>query len=439
MAEDDPDTARFVRDVLMDEGYEVEWVEDGVQAKDRIKKERFNLLVTDLYMPNLDGPELLGELQAAGTGIPAIVITARPDYRQMAKFIKNGLYDYFPKPLRLDEFLASVRTALVLSSGKAQLERGETGGLPIIGESAQINKVREAIRTVANVDSTVLLLGESGTGKGLVARNIHCLSSRSEKMFLPVNCAAIPESLLESELFGHEKGAFTGAVFRKMGLFQAAHRGTIFLDEIGELHPALQVKLLEVLEGGTIRVVGSTKEVNVDVRIIAATNKDIEAEVSSGRFREDLYYRLNVVPIVLPPLREHSEDIPILLDFLIAEHNLNIGITKEAMKVLRKYSWPGNVRELDNVLVRASILCEGEKVGLDSLPREVKDAKQTAPGASDEGFVYKKAKREFEKKFFTQLLDKANWDVAKAAELGGVSRTYVYDIIKKHNLRSSAQ
>jgi transcriptional regulator with PAS, ATPase and Fis domain len=289
------------------------------------------------------------------------------------------------------------------------------------------------------VDSTVLLLGESGTGKGLVARNIHCLSSRRNEIFVPVSCGAIPEALLESELFGHEKGAFTGAVFRKLGLFQAAHKGTIFLDEIGDMHPSLQGKLLEVLESGTIRVVGSAKDIHVDVRVIAATNKDVKAEVGRGNFREDLYYRLNVVPITLPPLREHKEDIPILLDFLIARHNLDIGITKEAIKVLRRYSWPGNVRELDNVLVRASIICEGNKVGLDSLPREVTHAEITGPHTPDGELVYKKAKREFEKKFFTQLLDKANGDVAKAAELAGVSRTYVYDIIKKHNLRSPAQ
>ncbi len=439
LVEDDPGMGRFMKNTLVEEGYDVEWVKDGIYAREKVKKERFDLLVTDIYMPQLSGPDLLEELQSSGVNLPTIVVTGKPDYRQVVSFIKGGVYDYFIKPLNVEEFLASVRTGMLVSRSRAlasQPERGEVKAPPIIGESEKIKKVKEIILKVADLNSAVLILGESGTGKELVARNIHYLSQRKNRMFVPVNCGAIPETLLESELFGHEKGSFTGASFRKMGLLEAAHRGTIFLDEIAEMSPMLQVKLLRVLQDKTIRSIGSVRDTKIDVRVIAATNKDLKVEVESGGFREDLYYRLHVVPIHVPPLREREEDIPLLANFLIEKHNLAIKLKAEAVDALKRYSWPGNVRELENVLVRASIVCQGSEVGVDSLPHEVRYAELTSLYASTgEELLYKGAKLEFEKRFFSALLNKVNGDVAKAAKLADVSKSFVYDIIKKHNIK----
>lgn len=439
LAEDDPGVGKLVRDTLTTEGYDVEWVEDGTYAKEMIKKGGFDLLVTDLYLSKLNGPELLDDLQSMGIRIPTIVVTGRPDHRQIVRFIKDGVYDYFTKPLNIEEFLASVRTVLTLSNSVAMtslLEKGESKALAVIGNSEQIKKIKEVIHKVAGLNSTILILGESGTGKGLVAKNIHYSSPRKDKLFVPVNCGAIPETLLESELFGHEKGAFTGAVFRKAGLFEAAHKGTIFLDEIGEMSPLLQIKLLTILEDRVMRSVGSVRDIAVDVRVIAATNKNLKTEVENRRFREDLYYRLNVVPIHLPPLREREEDIPLLIDFFIEKHNLNIEIKEETLQVLLKYSWPGNVRELENVLLRASILCQGKELGVDSLSPEIRYAELKTLSTPNEKLFYKKAKLEFEKKFFSTLLARVDGDVAKAANLADVSRSYIYDIIKKHNIET---
>ncbi|HHT9153340.1 MAG TPA: sigma-54 interaction domain-containing protein, partial [Candidatus Hypogeohydataceae bacterium YC40] len=314
-------------------------------------------------------------------------------------------------------------------------EKEEAKAPPIIGNSESIKRVKEIIHRIASLNSTVLILGESGSGKGLVASNIHYLSPRKDQIFIPINCGAIPDTLLESELFGYERGAFTGATFRKVGLFEAADKGTMFLDEIGEMSPMLQIKLLRVLEDKTIRSVGSVRDIPVDVRIITATNKVLKAEVMNKRFREDLYYRLNVVPISLPPLREREEDIPLLVDFLIEKYNLNIKVSDEAMQVLLKYSWPGNVRELENVLVRSSILSKDKKLDVDFLPPEIRYAELKALSISTDEFFYKKARLEFEKKFFSILLARVDWDVTKAASLADVSKSYIYDIIKKHNIQ----
>lgn len=438
LVEDDLEMGQFVRDTLMEEGYDTKWVEDGIFAKEVVKEGDFDLLITDLYMSKLNGQELLDELHSMGISIPTIVVTGRPDYRQIVRFVKDGVYDYFTKPLNVEEFLTSVKSGVLLSRGKAlasQLEKGEAKAPLIIGKSETMKKVRETINTVANLNSTVLILGESGTGKELVAKNIHYLSLRRGQMFIPINCGSIPEALLESELFGHEKGAFTGAVFRKLGLFEAAHKGTIFLDEIGEMSHTLQVKLLRVLEDKVIRNVGSVRDISVDVRVVAATNKDLKAEVEAKNFREDLYYRLNVVPINLPPLREREEDIPPLIDHFIEKHNLNINIKKEAIKVLQKYPWPGNVRELENILVRLSILCQEREIGVDALPQEIRYAELKNVRTPSEEYFYKKAKMEFEKQFFTTLLARVNGDVAKAASLANVSKSYIYDILKKHNIQ----
>jgi DNA-binding NtrC family response regulator len=438
LVEDDPGMGDLIKDTLTKEGYEVEWVEDGIYAKELVKRASYDLLITDLYLSKFHGPELLDELQSLGIKIPTIVVTGRPDSRQIVKFIKSGVYDYLTKPLNMEEFLVSVRAALLISRSRAIASQLEKEGLKaplIIGKSDKIKQVKENIERVADLDCTVLILGESGTGKELVARNIHFLGQRRERMFVPVNCGAIPETLLESELFGHEKGAFTGAVFRKLGLFEMAHQGTIFLDEIGEMSPMLQIKLLRVLEDGVIRSVGSVRDVYVDVRVVTATNKDLKVAVEDKTFREDLYYRLNVVPIHLPALREREQDIPLLVQFFIEKHELKVKLKEEAMRALRKYPWPGNVRELENVLVRISILSQGKELGVDALPHEIGHADLNDLCAPSEEFFYKKAKVEFEKRFFSTLLAKADGDVTKAARLASVSKSYIYDIIKKHNLQ----
>jgi transcriptional regulator with PAS, ATPase and Fis domain len=338
--------------------------------------------------------------------------------------------------LNIEEFLASVRTVLLLSRSRTNtLPLGPgTKAPPIIGNSDGIKRVKEIIHKVAGLDSTILILGESGSGKGLVASNIHYLSPRSSQIFIPVNCGAIPDTLLESELFGHERGAFTGAAFRKMGLFEAADKGTMFLDEIGEMSPMLQIKLLRVLEDKNIRSVGSVRDVSIDVRIITATNKDLKSEVKNKKFREDLYYRLNVVPISVPPLRERQEDIPLLVNYFLEKYNLNVKISEKTMQVLRKYSWPGNIRELENVLVRSSILNKERELAVESLSPEIRYAELQYLPSPNKEYLYKKAKTEFEKKFFSTLLDRVDGDVAEAAKLADVSKSYIYNIIKKHKI-----
>ncbi len=371
--EDKESMLEMLRNLFQSEGFSVYMTRDGVKGIDLLKTEKIDVIITDLKLPRMDGMELLKEAKLIEPDMPVIVMTAYGSIETAVSAMKMGAYDFITKPFNTDHLVMLTRRAIEQKRIKTENlllkeEHERIKGLPvIIGKSPAINEIIKKIQKVARTKTTVLLMGESGTGKELFARTIHQLSDRSSYPFVAVNCAAIPRELLESELFGYEKGAFTGAEHRKPGRFELASGGTIFLDEIGELELSLQAKLLRAIESGVIERVGGVKPVGVDVRIIAATNKNLSEEVSLGRFREDLYYRLNVFPLVIPPLRERREDIPLLVDYFIKKFvkELNVSekfLSDDAMELLMSYSWKGNVRELENTIERAMILCEGQLI-----------------------------------------------------------------------------
>ena len=361
IVDDDPGFREFLRLFLEKEGYRVSLARDGKEALSRLEEVNPDLILLDLRMPEMGGLEFLEPLRRQGNEPPVIVITAYASLDSAVKAKKEGAYDYLPKPFRLEDLRRKLKEALKSSAPREEIT-GEFMG--IIGRSPAMRRLFSLLPKIARAESNVLITGESGTGKELVARAIHRLSPRRDKPFVVVNCAGIPATLLESELFGYRAGAFTGAKYDKPGLFARAHGGTIFLDEIGDLPPDLQVKLLRVVEYKTFTPLGSSQEVQVDVRIISATNRDLEEEVREGRFREDLYFRLNVLSVHLPPLRERREDIPLLVQHFLEKYSRKmgksgLGISDYALKALMEYDFPGNVRELENIIERSVALESG--------------------------------------------------------------------------------
>ena len=374
------DDERSLRDVLgimlKRAGYDVSVASDGDEAIARIEKELFDLVITDLKMPKTGGLDVLKAVKDASPDSVVLIITAFASAESAVEAMKLGAYDYLTKPFQVDEVQLIIRNALEkrrLSTENMLLKREMAAAAlqtKLIGKSDAMQKVFDVIKKVADTKSNVLILGESGTGKELVARAIHASSARAQMPFVPVNCSALPETLLESELFGYMKGAFTGAATNKAGLFEVANGGSIFLDEIGETTPATQVKLLRVLQEREFRRVGGTQDVKVDVRVIAATNRDLNAAMAGGAFRSDLFYRLNVFPIEMPPLRERQDDIPLLVAYFVDRYARKAGkaignIDKRTMDILQCYAWPGNVRELQNVIERSIVVCETETLAID--------------------------------------------------------------------------
>ncbi len=415
VADDERLMAEMLEEMLRADGMLVEKAYTGKEALEKFRSLDFDLVLLDLRMPEMNGLDVLQEMKKEDSTVPVIVITAYGSVDNAVEALKVGAYDFITKPFKLEELRNAVARALEVE----QLRREKAYLLSeiqeefhfegVIGESPKMKEVMRVAQLVAKTDATVLICGESGTGKELLARSIHYQSNRKDKPFVVVNCGAITETLLESELFGHEKGAFTGAYTRKPGKFELADGGTIFLDEIGEMSPAMQVKLLRVLQEKTFERVGGTTPITVDVRIIAATNRDLKRAVREGTFREDLYYRLNVIPIYLPPLRERKEDLPLLCDFLISRHCRKLhkkirGISPQAMRILRKYHWPGNIRELDNVLERAIILTQDDVIGVDDL--QIFEAPK--PGQW-------KTLKEVEEEYIAQVLEAFAFDLEKAA------------------------
>ena len=381
VVDDEQSLLDFLSLLLTDEGYEVTTADSVARAREALGQDRFELVLCDILMPDGNGLELLGEILDASPATAVIMMTAYTSTKSSIEAMKRGAYAYISKPFDVEELKITVAKALE----RAQLEeenvylRRELEGRytfsNIIGGSAKMQAIFQLIERVARTPSTVLIHGESGTGKELIARAIHFASPRSEARFLSINCGALPENLLESELFGHERGAFTGAVKEKKGLFQEAHGGTLFLDEIGEMSPVMQVKLLRALQERTVRRVGSTREEPVDVRIIAATNQDLPERVEEGEFREDLFYRINVIPVELPPLRSRRDDIPLLTHHFLDKFGRAMGleppkISVEAMRCLEAYEWPGNVRELEN-LVERTLALSGSTEADDSEPATI--------------------------------------------------------------------
>ncbi|MEL6347994.1 MAG: sigma-54 dependent transcriptional regulator [Myxococcota bacterium] len=364
IVDDEPSIRKVLHAQLKRAGYDVTTAPDGAAAIARLEAEPFALLISDLKMPGVGGMELLSFCKVNLPGLPVILITAHGTVDSAVEAIKIGAYDYITKPFDRDELQSVIAKALRAGAANSRsLHEDAAGRFAIIGRTPAMRRIYDRIEKVADKPSTVLITGESGTGKELVASALHDNSSRQDKPFIRVNCGAIPESLFESELFGHEKGAFTGAAASKPGRFELADKGTLFLDEIGELPLGMQVKLLRVLQDGSFERVGGLRSQTVDVRLIAATNRDLHQEVKDGNFREDLFYRLSVIPISLPPLRERIDDIPLLVEHFIKKFNPRLGtdiksLTPEALAALMAHSWPGNIRELENLMERSMLLSD---------------------------------------------------------------------------------
>ncbi len=455
VVDDESAQREVLRTILSSEGYRVDTAGGAAEALQKTARTRFDLVLTDLRMPGADGLSLVGQLTREDPPTLVILMTAYGSMDSAEQAVKQGAFDYLTKPLEREELLLTVgrafeRIRLIQENRllRQQLEeRFRVEG--IVGSHFRLQEVFDKIHRVSNSNSTVLITGESGTGKELIARAIHRHSYRKDRTFVAVSCAAIPETLIESELFGYEKGAFTGAVSRRQGLFEAADKSTLFLDEIGELNVNIQAKVLRVLQEREIRRVGGRESIKVDVRIIAATNRNLEAEVFHGTFRDDLYYRLNVVSINLPPLRERSTDIPQLAEHFVARACADAGrppmaITTEAMRLLLNYHWPGNVRQLDTVLQRAVLLSNGHKIDYTDLPIEVRfsDLPVHEPGKAGSGEGSEDMYRyplppqginleEVEREFILQAMEMSGGVIAKASKLLGLSyRTLQYRLEK---------
>ncbi|MBX3183972.1 MAG: sigma-54-dependent Fis family transcriptional regulator [Polyangiaceae bacterium] len=439
---DDEENLRLVlRTLLKRSGYEVEVAANGEEALGLMDSFGPDVVLTDVRMPRLDGLTLLRTLKAKGSDATVIVMSAYGDHDQALEAMQQGAYDYIQKPFKPEEVVLTLRKAqereLLRRENRALREeiRREHQFEDILAKSAEMQRIFRTIAKIADYKTTVLIGGESGVGKELVARALHRRSSRAGAPFVAVNCGAIPENLLESELFGHKKGAFTHAISDRRGLFEEADHGTLFLDEIGELPLALQVKLLRALEEETIRRLGEGRDLKVDVRIIAATHRDLMKETQAGRFREDLFYRLNVLPIWVPPLRERREDIPLLIEHFIQRNNARLGtsirgVDSEARRLLYEYAWPGNVRELENTIERAMVLSEADQIVASDLPEAVREARDPVQLQLQSGELsVKKTTRVIEEILIRRALQKTKGNRTRAAEVLEIShRALLYKI-----------
>ena len=444
IAEDDRNTLSGLLEILQEEGYEVKGVDSGKKALRTLEREQFDILLTDLRMPDLDGVQLYEQSRAAHPEMKTIVMTAYSSVKDAVDAMKRGVYEYLTKPLNLDELFGIIKKGMeeksVRRESNEQKERVHTYNYEgIIGQSGAMQLVYKAISKVAQSQATVLIRGESGTGKELVCRAIHYNSARAANPLVEISCSSFPETLLESEMFGYEKGAFTGATARKKGRVEMADGGTVFLDEIGEISASVQTKLLRLLQEREVSRLGSTESLKVDVRVITATNRDLEKAIIDNHFREDLYYRLNVIPIFLPPLRERIEDIPALADYFIKRYSaLNrknvTGMSPETLQLCMSYAWPGNVRELENAIENAIVLGEGEIILPEHLPFTV--TSRARGGAHAGSFInagpsYREKMEAAEKMVLEDAIRKAGGNKSEAAKRLGISlRTMRYKIHK---------
>jgi len=448
IVDDDPHFSQMIEYNLKKEGYSVSCVSDGAKAVEAVKVNRPDLVFMDIQMPNMDGMEALQKIKEADADIAVVMITGHADVDVAVKAMKSGAYDFISKPFKPEELKITARNALV-SRGlmkevgrlRSELET-KYDFRNIIGSSGKMQAVFKMMENAISSNVTVIIQGESGTGKELVARAVHYNGPRKERPFIVVNCAAIPETLLESELFGYERGAFTGALERKIGKFEQADNGTIFLDEIAEMSPMTQAKLLRVLEGKEVERLGGHERINVDVRIISATNRELTNEVKESRFREDLYYRLMVFPITLPPLRERKGDIPLLISHFMNIYAKSAGkkishFSSEAMEYLMGYSWPGNVRELENVIERAVVLCDGDAINMSHLPVGLDVLSKTGmPQLFGGGMETSKivSLENMESEALKKALDIAEHNISKAAKELGIGRATFYRKAKKFGI-----
>lgn len=432
--------------ILKKEGYTSEATSSPKAALEKLADENIGFVLSDIRMPEMDGLKFLVEAKKARPDVCFLMMSAFGNMDTALEAVKHGAYDYINKPFKPDEIIFTIRKA----EERERLQSENTilrGTIQkafsfdnIVAKSSKMLEIFETVKKISEYKTTVLLLGESGTGKELVARALHYNSSRRDRPFITVNCGAIPENLLESELFGHIKGSFTGAIRTKKGLFEEADTGTLFLDEIGELPLLLQVKLLRALQEEEVRRVGDTTPIKVDVRIIAATVKDLTKEVEQGNFREDLFYRLNVLPITLPPLRERREDVTLLVEHFVKKHNrklsLNLtGVEAEAMKLLIDYDWQGNVRELENTIERAIVLSPGPKIKASDLPANIREATHSGGmRLADDEYSIKKMSRMMEEELIVKALRKTKGNRTKAAKLLEISHRALLYKIKEYDL-----
>ncbi|MCP4298308.1 MAG: sigma-54-dependent Fis family transcriptional regulator [Proteobacteria bacterium] len=434
IVDDEINSLTTISAILGKSGYLVETAQSGELALEKMRNQTFNLIISDYKMPGMNGEQLLKQVKKVAPNLPFILLTAFGTINKAVKAMKKGAYTYLTKPVNVEQMLGVLNDILTTDQDRStRLDPANYYFQNIIGDTDPIKEVFSLIKRVSKTEANVLILGENGTGKELVARALHNSSHRASKPFMPIDCTTIPSQLMESELFGHEKGSFTGADELKIGLFEMAQGGTVFLDEIGDLDYELEKKLLRFLQEKEIRRVGSKKKIKLDVRVLSATNIDIEEEVSKGKFRADLYYRLNVITIHLPPLRERVEDIP-----LIAEHFLThfcdknkkdiCGFDHGVIDLLKKYDWPGNVRELENIIHRAVILCSYTKISRECLPEKLNNTEGDESDGDEFNLV------EMEKKIMIKALDNTFWNQSKAAIKLGISRKQLRTKMKNHDM-----
>ncbi|PYR92877.1 MAG: Fis family transcriptional regulator [Acidobacteria bacterium] len=445
VVDDEAEIRRTVRMILEYEGYDVQEASSGPEGLAIIERETPDLVFLDIKMSGMDGLDALQRIRQTNESLPVVIISGHGTVTTAVEATKLGAFDFIEKPLASERVLVTIRNALDqtrLQNENRTLKRAAEIRHQMVGESAALRQIWDAIKRAAPTNATVLLLGESGAGKELVARSIHRNSLRSRERFVQVNCAAIPEELIESELFGHEKGSFTGATEKQIGKFEQADRGTIFLDEVGDMSAKTQAKVLRVLQEGEVERLGSARTIKVDVRVIAATNKDLEAEIEKGSFREDLYFRLSVIPIRVPPLRDRREDIPALVrhfvDLFSRENNRRPQrLTQTALEYLQKARWKGNVRELRNTVERLLIMTPGDTIDVDDLREIVRmDAKPSAaspePADRDRPGTLREFKESAERAFLVDKLRENAWNISKTAEVIGTPRSNLYKKLEQY-------
>jgi two-component system nitrogen regulation response regulator NtrX len=437
IVDDEPGVRSALGGVLRDEGYEVDAVDSGEACLERLGRQSYEVVVLDIWLPGMDGLATLARMRERQIDVQVVIISGHGNIESAVRAIKMGAFDFVEKPLSLEKTVLVVRNALrqrTLEVENRALRARVDAQHTMIGESYGMSKLREQVAMAAPTNGRVLIFGENGTGKELVARNIHQLSRRRAGPFVEVNCAAIPEELIESELFGHVRGAFTGAVADRRGKFELAHGGTIFLDEIGDMSLKTQAKVLRVLQEQVMEAVGGSTRIRVDARVLAATNKDLTAEIRGGRFREDLYFRLNVVPISVPPLRDRQEDIQLLADHFMAMLAREYGrrpktFDADAQTALRQYVWPGNVRELRNVVERLMIMVPGDRISsrdLSFLDQSLTAGSTDSPEPMAEGAPLHEARDRFERDYILRALAAQHGNISRTAEALGIERSNLY-------------
>jgi len=449
---DDEPAARYGLRRALESNYRVAEADSAEAAREALTRERPDLLLLDVVLPGQSGIEFLRWMCEQGSEIPVLIVSALDTAKTAVEALQLGAADYLVKGFELEELRQRVANLLKLASLEKENDalrrrltsEGQFGQM--IGRTAEMRHAFEIAERVAPTDTTVLILGESGTGKDLLAQEIHARSPRAGKAFVAVNCAALPETLIESELFGYERGAFTGAAQQKKGKFELATGGTLFLDEIGDMNPVTQAKVLRALENRTIERLGGTQAIPVDVRVISATHRDLPAEIRTGKFREDLFYRLRVVTIELPPLRAHKRDLPVLAESFLQMHAARLGraarLTREAIAAMERYDWPGNVRELKNALERSLVLCRGEEIDVADLPEEVARGESLVQKYSADGHAnglgekdFREAKRKFEVAYLTRQLADHRWNVSRTAATIGLHRQSLQEKLRELGIR----